>query len=208
MKSKRRPLSIKWKFFLSLLLFAGVLLLLLWLLQVVFLESFYKFYKTREIRRTAEVVAENIDDGQIGSLLEQISRQQGISAAIVDPQDMTVLRRQEGLGREADFASQEQLQLCYEKAWENGGTYLAQKAGERAGQRAPFFRLGPPGQGCWRRSCAPHWWILKQGERAGGTDQPDHAGGLHSGSTAGGIGLHLGHLAGVCPGVRCGSPAR
>ena len=111
MKSKRRPLSIKWKFFLSLLLFAGVLLLLLWLLQVVFLESFYKFYKTREIRRTAEVVAENIDDGQIGSLLEQVSRQQGISAAIVGPQDMTVLRRQEGLGREADFASQEQLQL-------------------------------------------------------------------------------------------------
>ncbi len=46
-EDKRRPLSIKWKFFLSLLLFAGVLLLLLWLLQVVFLESFYKFYKTR-----------------------------------------------------------------------------------------------------------------------------------------------------------------
>lgn len=165
MKSKRRPLSIKWKFFLSLLLFAGVLLLLLWLLQVVFLESFYKFYKTREIRRTAEVVAENIDDGQIGSLLEQISRQQGISAAIVDPQDMTVLRRQEGLGREADFASQEQLQLCYEKAWENGGTYLAQKQGSVPGKEHHFSGWVPPGQGMLETILCATLVDSQQGER-------------------------------------------
>ena len=83
--NKKRSWTIKWKLFLYLCLFAGVLLLLLWLLQIVFLESFYKAYKAREIQKAAETVAENMDNNQLSSLLKELSTQQGIDSLVADP---------------------------------------------------------------------------------------------------------------------------
>lgn len=77
-------LSIKWKIFGYLLAFVCFLLVLLWLLQVVFLDSFYKGIKTRQILDGAKTISANIDHEQLQSLLDRISKQHGICVRIVN----------------------------------------------------------------------------------------------------------------------------
>ena len=152
MKNKtRRPLSIKWKLFTYLCLFAAALILVLWLLQVVFLESFYKAYKTREIRRMAGVVADNIDNGEIGALLRQIGGQQGISVVIADPDGMEVLRMQEGMRPDPDLGGAQTLQQVYEAAVENGGSYVRQQALQDPQALGGPFRGWRPDWGRFRK---------------------------------------------------------
>ncbi len=75
---------IKWKIFGYLLVFVVFLLLLLWLLQVVFLDSIYKEIKTKQIFDGAKSITTNIDHPELGSLLENISKQHGICVRILD----------------------------------------------------------------------------------------------------------------------------
>lgn len=74
-KTKKRlnHISVKWKIFLFLLGFCGVLLILLWLFQVVFLDSFYKSIKINEIKAAANTIEKSIDDENIGTIVSNIS---------------------------------------------------------------------------------------------------------------------------------------
>ena len=123
MMNKKRSCTIKWKLFLYLCLFAGVLLLLLWLLQIVFLESFYKAYKAREIQKAAETVAENMDNNQLSSLLKELSTQQGIDSLVADPHTGEVLQHQTSQ-RPAFPMETEKLKEYYEEAMEADGIFL------------------------------------------------------------------------------------
>jgi len=69
-KNKIR-LSIKWKVFLYLLIFALVIALVLWLCQVVFLDRIYKAVKIREIKKDAVKITRNLDSGDLGSVIEE-----------------------------------------------------------------------------------------------------------------------------------------
>ena len=48
---KHEKISIKWKIFFYLLIFTGVLLVVLWLIQICYLDSFYKMIKTGEAEK-------------------------------------------------------------------------------------------------------------------------------------------------------------
>ncbi len=62
-KPLRKPtIGIKWKLFVYLAAFAGVVLLILWLCQVVFLNDIYRFIKTSEIRSAAARLSDAVDD--------------------------------------------------------------------------------------------------------------------------------------------------
>ena len=54
-------MSIRWKLFVYFILFTVIIIVLLWLMQVVFLEPIYKFIKVNEIKSTAKSLSENID---------------------------------------------------------------------------------------------------------------------------------------------------
>ncbi len=55
---KHEKISIKWKIFLYLLGFTAILLVVLWLIQICYLDSFYKMIKTTEARQvTSEAIA-------------------------------------------------------------------------------------------------------------------------------------------------------
>ncbi|MCI8336429.1 MAG: HAMP domain-containing histidine kinase [Peptococcaceae bacterium] len=75
---------IKWKIFGYLLVFVGFLLVLLWLLQVVFLDSIYKEIKTKQILEAAKSISTNIDHPELPTLLESISKQHGICVRVLD----------------------------------------------------------------------------------------------------------------------------
>ena len=49
-KKTKRGVSIKWKLIILLMCFSAALIILLWLFQVVFLDSFYKSIKVNSIR--------------------------------------------------------------------------------------------------------------------------------------------------------------
>lgn len=82
MKSKKR--SIKWKIFGYLAAFVAILIMLLWLFQIVFLESFYKSIKSKKIKSYADLIEKNIDNEDLQSLLDKIADQNDVCIRIID----------------------------------------------------------------------------------------------------------------------------
>lgn len=82
--NRHKNLSIRWKIFGYLALFIGMLILLLWLFQTVFLDSFYRSIKTASIKNTASQIAQNIDKDDISDRLINISRQNDICIRVID----------------------------------------------------------------------------------------------------------------------------
>lgn len=127
MKLKLRldKLSLKWKVFAYLLLFASIILVLLWLFQIVFLESFYKAIKTRNIIKTADSVAENIDSDSLQTYIDNMSKDGSTYIRIVsdigeDLYDTSELPASVLYGAQTDILL-EYLSL----AEKNGGTYTS-----------------------------------------------------------------------------------
>ena len=63
----------KWKIFAFLLGFCALLLVILWLFQIVFLDTFYRNIRVAEIRRNATTIAHNTTHENIGEIIEGIS---------------------------------------------------------------------------------------------------------------------------------------
>ncbi|SMP48198.1 sensor histidine kinase [Anoxynatronum buryatiense] len=63
-------ISIKWKIYLFLLGFCALLLLILWLFQVIFLDSFYKKIKISEVKSAAATIVRQIDDDNLQEVVE------------------------------------------------------------------------------------------------------------------------------------------
>jgi len=72
-REKYKNISIKWKIFVYLIGFCTLLLILLWLFQIVFLDSFYKNIKIKEVKKTASIIMKNIDNENIGEIIENLS---------------------------------------------------------------------------------------------------------------------------------------
>jgi signal transduction histidine kinase len=77
-------LRFKWKVFAFLLGFCALLLIVLWLFQIVFLDSFYKKIKVTEIRRGAAVIINNIESENIGEIITDISDNNNIAVNVTD----------------------------------------------------------------------------------------------------------------------------
>lgn len=88
--NKKRPISVKWKIFLFLLGFCGLLLILLWLFQVVFLTSFYKTIKINEIKTAAATIEKSVDSDDLTSVIYSISQNNEICIELLD-QDGNIL---------------------------------------------------------------------------------------------------------------------
>lgn len=84
MKPKNAKLSIKWKIFLYILLFAAVMIVLLWLSQIVFLHDFYQAIKQGEIKDAAQIIEQNIDNEDIDTLIERIIHRYDVCVRIAD----------------------------------------------------------------------------------------------------------------------------
>ena len=83
MKHKDRSVSIKWKIFAYLLTFVAGLLVLLYLFQVVFLDSFYKAIKTDTIKKSAETIVKNIDSADLENIIQGLASQNEVCIRVV-----------------------------------------------------------------------------------------------------------------------------
>jgi len=79
-----KKLRLKWKIFAFLLGFCALLLVVLWLFQIVFLDTFYKKIKVAEIRRSAAFVINNINSENINEIITDISHNNNVTISITD----------------------------------------------------------------------------------------------------------------------------
>ena len=77
-------LPLRWRVFGYLAAFVGLLLLLLWLLQVVFLDKIYRGIKVHALEDASLSLAQAIDDPDLESLTEQIAWQNQMCVRILD----------------------------------------------------------------------------------------------------------------------------
>ncbi|MEA4852647.1 MAG: HAMP domain-containing sensor histidine kinase [Christensenella sp.] len=82
--SNLKKASIKWKIFTYILIFAAVLILLLWLFQIVFLDDFYQSIKQNEIKDAAQTIEDNTDNENIQILMDMIAHRYDVCVRITD----------------------------------------------------------------------------------------------------------------------------
>lgn len=87
----RSSIGIRSGLFMAFLLFTGVLLVLLWLFQIVFLDKFYNWQKVQTLRDSSESIVRNIDNENLQTLAERIAEQQHICVLITDEEMNVVL---------------------------------------------------------------------------------------------------------------------
>lgn len=66
--------SIKWNIYFWLMLFSGLILIILWLCQVVFLDNIYKTIKISEIKAAAKTITEHIDSDTLETESDKIAQ--------------------------------------------------------------------------------------------------------------------------------------
>lgn len=82
-KPDTNRLRLKWKIFAFLLGFCALLLIILWLFQTVFLDSFYRSIKVMEIKNNAHSIAANIDNPNLSDLVTSIAQSNDLSAEVM-----------------------------------------------------------------------------------------------------------------------------
>ena len=64
--------------------FSAASLIVLWLMQTVFFDDVYGFYKKQVMKSQAEVIVENINNAEINSLIASISQDNNLSVYIIN----------------------------------------------------------------------------------------------------------------------------
>ena len=122
----------RWKIFFYLCGFVGALLILLFLFQVVFLDSFYRGVKTNQIKETAYEIANQIEKYNIEGLQEDIdilSENSDYCIRIADFENGYIYKNTTnskvcGYIGDSDIEVQSQVLTLYKKALDNGGEIL------------------------------------------------------------------------------------
>lgn len=81
MKSKKS--SLRYKIWLYLIIFSFSILIFLWLFQVIFLDSYYKWYKTNELISTVEEISTTFKNDNYEEMLDKISHDSGVCVELV-----------------------------------------------------------------------------------------------------------------------------
>lgn len=77
-ESKKPSKRLRKKLLMYFLGFSAIILGALWLMQMVFLDDLYKAIRTVGIEKSAEYICENINDGEIVALLDEVANQNDI----------------------------------------------------------------------------------------------------------------------------------
>lgn len=80
---KSRKNSLRYKIWLYLIIFSFSILIFLWLFQVIFLDSYYRWYKTRELISTAEELGSKFSSDNYEEVLDKIAHDSGVCVELV-----------------------------------------------------------------------------------------------------------------------------
>ena len=84
LKKIKPPFGIRSRILIYLLIFAGLIVSLLWLFQITLLNEFYKIYSIRQLNHVAATLASNLDHEDLEQLAQRLSLETDICVLIVD----------------------------------------------------------------------------------------------------------------------------
>lgn len=99
-----------------------ILLVILWLFQIVYLDSFYKTIKKSKLDKATVMLMENLDDEDLATLVDNIASDYEISISIVDREGNILVSQEYMPNSSLRKLTREDYQNFYEKALEEGGT--------------------------------------------------------------------------------------
>lgn len=124
MKLKINQLRLKWKIFAFLLGFCALLLIILWLFQTVFLDSFYRNIKIMEIKSSASTIEKNIDNLNLSGLITNIAQNNEMSVEIMNASGKVLSKADSHKDFQLSFMSiQDKLDLILSAQNQNGEYY-------------------------------------------------------------------------------------
>lgn len=122
---KKHRISIKWKVFLYLLIFALVIALVLWLCQVVFLDRIYKAVKMNEIKDDAIIITRELNSQKLGETVERVASAHNSCVSVLEMNGAIPLPKYSYHSFNTCVVhsiADENIISLYESAIENGGT--------------------------------------------------------------------------------------
>lgn len=120
---KREKISIKWKVFLYFLGFTILLLGILWLLQTVYLDGFYKSIKRRELEKAMNSLIQAVDMENLEEAAGTIADSYDISIMVVDEKRAVIYATDTIFTDRQGNLNNNFYQEWYKLAEENGGSY-------------------------------------------------------------------------------------
>lgn len=76
--------NLRYKIWLYLIVFSLSIIILLWLFQVIFLDGYYKWYKTKELVNTVNTIVQNFNEENYEQSLDDISHDRGVCIELVN----------------------------------------------------------------------------------------------------------------------------
>ena len=124
MKQSKRKFPLRLYLAAGFLIFSALLLIVLWLFQTVFLETFYKSVKTSQVKSCAESVADNIDASNLSDLITDLEEQNNMTVAIfnTDSTIFTTVYSSRSTFQRFDIEMSSVYEM-YHNAKEEGGEY-------------------------------------------------------------------------------------
>lgn len=122
-KSNKKKLPLRAHLAIGFLIFSALLLTVLWLFQTVFLDSFYKSIKTRQVKSCAYSLSDYVETDGFESLAGEIEEQNSMMVSVYDT-DSTVFTVLYSTADRPSFnmdISMESVYELYDKALKNGG---------------------------------------------------------------------------------------
>lgn len=119
----REKTSIKWKVFLYLLSFTVILLAILWIFQICYLDTFYKFIKNREAQKALTQVVDILKSGEedAESEIDYLAAEGNLSVLVTDTDGNTIHSAEYILNSKMSTIPKEEFEWYYEQAKEQGG---------------------------------------------------------------------------------------
>ena len=140
---KHEKISIKWKIYLYLLVFTGILLLLLWLLQICYLDTFYKMIKTGEAEKATAKAIEILKSGASDAeeQIDALAAESNMAVFVTDAEGNELYNAEYIATSRLGAMPVEQVKKCYEEALANGGSTKIEFQG---GINKNFMGENPP----------------------------------------------------------------
>ncbi len=127
------------------LIFSAILLVVLWLFQTVFLESFYKMIKTNQVKSCAFAVTDHLSSSDLSDVVAEIEDQNGMSVAIYNTTDkffqsVYLTKDRPEMHSMVDMRTAYEL---YDKALEHNGEFsrIAQKTDDHKEKRIFYYSV-------------------------------------------------------------------
>ena len=124
---KAKNISIKWKLIGYLLAFVGAVFVLLWLFQVVLLDSFYYSIKTKEMKAAADAIEKTVGEESFVEQIVYYAYEKNMCVSIIDQNGLEMFREDSLPTCTIHKLNQTQRQKLFEEVRRAGGSQVTVK---------------------------------------------------------------------------------